>query len=1391
MLVFRSGRYIKENLKLFLILTFINVFIPTINYSQTGQILQKQNNILFENLGLKDGLSSTVIISLLQDHQGFIWIGTPLGINRYDGYTFKEYKHHPQKNPGLGKGSVHTIFEDSRNNLWFGTDKGLSLYNRHNETFTLFQYVAEDSNDLGHNIIFKIAEKDSNSLLLGTKDGLNYFDYRQNKIFPLFKATEHQNPELKYHIITDIKKDSAGKLWLATSSGVYFQDKTAIPDSHFTRLPETGTGSILTIAEDRGKMFWFGSWGKGLFHYNPQTGALVNFIHDPENLGSLCSDKVFTLHEDNNGLIWIGTANGLSIYDPDLKSFNSYYSEKDDSYSLSSHYINKIFQDKTHLIWIGTSNGLNKYSPSKSVFNHFKISKKQTESAVANYITSICESPAGAGLWIGSFAGLNVLNKNTGNIKTYYSEANNPNSLVSQSITSMTFDKDKMLWIGTQNGLCLYDPENERFTQFHKDKTVPGSLSNNFIYKVYTDNSGEIWIGTWGGGLNRFDKASYTFEHYKHDPDDRQSLANNDVRDIFYNPDDPNKLWLATFAGLELFDKNTKKVRLFKPEDDDPKSLIHHNVLDLLVDHAGTLWIGTMGGLNRFNAPDETFEHFDDELLNKEILGITEDQNYNLWLVIPGGLVRFDPKTLSAKLFTTDDGLRSDQLVGKAGYKSESGQLFFGGTDGVNYFHPNDILNDPFSPDVVFTEMAYFHSDSGNKSIKVPGISAQKSIGFSYKHNIFTIEFAALNFNQPLRNKYSYKLDGLNENWINNGTKRDVTFSNLNPGEHTLYMKAANKDDVWNDKPVSLKIYIDPPWWQSAWAYLIYIVFFISGLIALRRYELNRQSYKYNLQLEKVEAAKLKELDTLKSRFFANISHEFRTPLTLILGQIDNLMTSETTEKTFTKLQMASRNGKRLLRLINQLLDLSKIEAAGITLNVTRKDFIPFLKNLVFSFESLTEKNGIELIFSSNKPSIDLYFDPEKLEKVFLNLISNAVKFTEKGGKISIDVKLNKDESSKKTQAVISIEDTGIGIPHDRLNHIFDRFYQVDSSQTRAYEGTGIGLALAKELVELHFGKISVHSDEGKGSTFTVILPTDPALFNVTEKDDQSSYSDVNSELSKLEFELLDNDDSKMISANEAESEKKQTILVVDDNADIRSYISEQLENEYAILEAREGESGLHIARDVLPDLIITDVMMPRMDGYTFSKAIREDTRSSHIPIIMLTARADEADKIEGLQTGVDDYLIKPFSTKELVVRVKNLLEMRARLRKKFKSALVIKPEEVSIIPADQKFMEQVISEIQLNISNVEFSAQQLADNMAMSVRTLTRKLNSLIDQSPAHFIRSVRLNSAAELLKVQAGTISEIAYQVGFSDQAHFTRTFKKEFNQSPSEYIRANKDL
>ena len=956
------------------------------------------------------------------------------------------------------------------------------------------------------------------------------------------------------------------------------------------------------------------------------------------------------------------------------------------------------------------------------------------------------------------------------------------------------------LFVSATNGIYV-------LTGSKAPKSLPFDFTSVTLYHSKIDTTIVYTFYRIGLAILKYDKGSLKLLK-------NISIVKDEIEYLVEDAD--GSLWIKTFYEGIIHLKCSNK-NLFSISGNKEIVMNRYNSRNGLpgdwcdiISVSGKTLFATNAGLFRFDAglksfiPDSTFgESFAGSTYSISLYD--ETKNGDVWILAKGkngNEIGKAVKQADGKyLWNPDPVLRRLDLTNVftiyADYVPGSNKefLWISTDEGLIRYNPDDVsgYQKNFS---TFIRSIYINRDSliyGGSRVKD---SLKEKTIFSFGENDVQFQFSSASFDNSGATRFQYYLEGNDDEWSQWTAEPIKEYTNLSGGDYIFHVRAKNtygaigKEDTFAFTVLS-------PWYFSWWSYVVYAILFLGLLYLVRLMELKRLNKKHSVELELIEYKKLKELDQLKSQFFANISHEFRTPLTLILGQIGSVMSSKIDVKEKGKLQVADRNANRLLTLINQLLDLSKLEAGSMELKAEQHNIVSFLKSLFYSFESLAEQQKITLKFESEYQNIPVEFDPDKMEKVFYNLISNALKFTNTNDEIKVSLNV------VNTFVEIRIKDTGIGIPAERLPHIFDRFYQVDSSTTREHEGTGIGLALTKELIELHKGTISVNSKEGEGTEFIIILPApSPALpqrGRETTLPNNSTVLKVNKELQTSTYKtVLPETD---FSSADAPSlwEGRQTplslsdssrvgdrllVLIVEDNPDVRAYIKEQLETDYKIVEASNGEEGVVKAKIEIPDLIITDVMMPKMDGYEFSKQIRSDEKTSHIPIIMLTAKAGLDDKIEGLETGIDAYLTKPFSSKELKAQVKNLISQREQLRKRFSKSTIIKPTEVSAASIDQTFLKKTFELIEVHFEDEQFGVEKLAEEMNMSVSQLSRKLHALIDQPPGQLIRSLRLQRAADLLLANAGTIAEICYRVGFSDQAYFSRAFKKQFGCSPSEY-------
>ncbi|MBU1370273.1 MAG: response regulator [Bacteroidetes bacterium] len=1378
--------------------------------------------ISMENFNTDQGLALSSILCGFKDHAGKLWFGTfGNGVSKFDGKTFTNFS----SAHGLPHNLINSITEDRQGNIWFSTFGGLSKY----DGVSFKNFTTADG--LPDNDVLQSLEDRQGTLWAATAKGLCRSVSLDKSTSPEKFILIHEEHGFIGNYTRAIIEDQKGSIWVITDRGIMKYDPWAEPAGKITFTDyskQCGLEGLFIncIAEDGDGMIWFGT-DEGVFRFDPEkadteNAATVNFTMTD----GLVSDKITSIVEDSEGTLWFGSKAGVSSLKKDEAFFLNFTSNQ----GLANNSIICITEDASGSIWFGTSGGGLSRLDGLSTLEY-----KQQQGLLRKAVFSIAEDSAG-NMWFGvQDGGITKLERDTLNPNNdSFIQFSTTQGLTSHNVLTMLFDKNGHLWYGSGNGLNHY---NEKSITTYK--TDQGMVNNNVV-SLMEDSRGNVWLGTYEKGLNRFD--GHSFVQYT----TAQGLVHNTVWDM--HEDETGTVWLATRGGLSRYDgKRFINFTKAQGLPDNKLSIVTQDRFgNLLIGSWGggvsIIRKSKLEALKKTNfteADRDLFQNFNttNGLANDVVYGILEDEAGNILIgtskgltVLKGGLAAEGKKIASAGIeyYNQKTGYPIKDISNNYSMHIDShGFVWLGTGDKLVRFDYKEVRksssalfpeiqeirinNEKISwqslkrarsttesslassanvPAYVLDELLVFgrtlsNSERDTMSFKFSAIHFDDVKPFSaipenlvlpFSFNTISFDFVAVETSRPFLVRYQYFLEGYDEQWNVATEKSTVDYRNLPQGNYTFKVKAKSPDGIWSE-PISYRFRVLPPWWLTWWAFLLYVLAFLLIISGIRRYELNRIRLRNQLKLEKVTTDSLRNLDQMKSQFYANISHEFRTPLTLILGQIENVMSSAIDSKEKGKLQVANRNARRLLKLINELLDLSKLEAGGMELYAENNNMVSFLKNLFFSFESMAAQKKIRLSFESEADDITVLFDTDKMEKVFYNLLSNAFKFTPENGAIKIGIGI-----ANAHLIEIKVQDTGCGIPKDKLENIFDRFYQVDDSNTREHEGTGIGLALAKELVLLHKGKIRVNSKLNAGTQFIVTLPYAYTGQNKSPVSETRSQ-EINSEGLDDGLHTKNSLDKPIEPTQQLEGAKK-IVLIVEDNKDVRAYIREQIEGEYHAFEAIEGEQGLSLAQEIVPDLIITDVMMPKMDGYQFCNAIRLNEKTSHIPIIMLTARGGLEDKIEGLDAGVDAYLTKPFSAKELMATVKNLLHQRMQLKKRFSKSLNIKPSEVSVVSADQVFLEKVIQTIASNFGDEQFSVELLAEHVNMSVTQLNRKLNALIDQPPGQMIRSFRLQRAADLLKQKAGSVSEISYQVGFNDNAYFSRAFKKQFGCSPSEF-------
>jgi len=1056
-----------------------------------------------------------------------------------------------------------------------------------------------------------------------------------------------------------------------------------------------------------------------------------------------------------------------------------------DKYSLSSNFLADIFQDKQGNLWLASKQADLNYLKLNNPFHSWYKKPSSVYGLTNNFLTVIIEDSKKR-IWIGyQDGGIDIIDQQNKqpriNIK-----GDNSSGLGPGPVTSILESRDGTIWIGKYlDGLKKYDERSRRFTSYkHVDGDVE-SIAGNDIRHVIEDKNGNLWLAIHGGGVDKFDPKSEKFYHHRQNT---SSPSTSIISDWTYTAvcDKNNNIWVGTIAGVSMLSEKNAVVRHYLVNTPEGQNLSNNLARVIFIDSNDYVWIGTIDGLNRLDTKNNTVKKYftSDGLPNTVIQSILEDNNNDLWISTAKGLSRFSKQREKFKNFSVLDGLVTDEFNTFSSFKSPSGGLYFGGREGLNYFHPDSIKINNYKPPVYITDFKLFNQSAPVKRENVQQdfylpeeISFCNEVTLEYHQNVITIEFIALNYLNLEKNQYRYKLEGFDKNWTLPGYKREVTYTNLPPGEYTFKVIASNNDGIWNTEGASLSIIVKPPLWRTKWAYAFYIILLVVMLYYFRKIVLHEAKIKRTIELEELEIHKLQEMDNLKMQFFSNVSHEFRTPLTLIVGPIEKLIRTTKDELQQVQLKLVYRNANRLLRMINQLMDFRKIEEAKLELNATLGDIVFFIKDIVSSFEQEAKHRNIDFTFIPSHSSFQLYFDTDKLEKIIFNLLSNSFKYTPDNGNISISVTIDNEKGSTNN-FIIKVKDTGIGIAKDLLPKIFDRFYQVKN--TRTNQGTGIGLSFTYELVKLHQGKISAESEPEHGSEFIVSLPI------WLSEEELPNHISVNKNIEPLQ-------DFKISQINQNESEPDKTfekdnpprILIIEDNADMRLYIKNEFSDSYIISEAHNGTVGLEKAFEDMPDAIICDVMMPGIDGYQVCKTLKQDERTSHIPLVMLTAKSSEQHTIEGFESGADDYVAKPFNSALLRTRIKNLIESRITLRKKFIKDPFATIKDISPSKTDEKLLNKAYEIVEKNIENSDFEVTDFANEMCMSRTQLYRKIQAVSGQSVKEFIRIIRLKKAAELLLTTDQNVSEISVAVGFNSLSYFTSSFSEYFGVSPTKYV------
>lgn len=1328
---------------------------------------QQSKPIGFVHIGLEEGLSQSTVFDITQDKKGTMWFATNNGLNKFDGYNFTVYQNDEQNPHSIGCDVTRTCITDKLGKIWVGTDEGLALYDAAKENFHNFAFQKN-----GKNLPIKdIVEISDTKLLLLSDKKLLQFD-TDARLF----SENSLSPALMHVVPTAIYR-AGDYIYIGSKEGLYAYSISQ--NTLRSLLPEQlQEKEILSILQQSSTRLWIGTEGDGLFLMNPQTETMVNYMHTPGKINSISSNYVRSLALDSQNRLWIGTIHSLNIYNENSDAFDVYASDSQESGSLSQPSVRTIFADAQGGMWLGTYlGGLNYYHPLKNRFQHMQ-SITSRNSLNSNIVGCIREDSKGD-LWIGTNGGGVNYYHTDAQAFTHYTQAE---GLGANDVKAIYVDDaHNLVYIGTHKGGLNILQRNSGRIETLKQKNITN------IYAIEPTLNGELWLsGT--REILRFNPLNKTFTPITTQTNGqpiRQNWITNLMRDS------KHRLWAGGEKGLVVYTE--KENQLSESQLIPAQSPLFHKFINCVHEaRNGVFWIGTRSGIYSFDEKKQVVKQYTTAhgLPNNVVHGILEDSYGKLWISTEKGLSYFQPATEKFRNYTSNDGLPSNQFTLNSYCRTTDEQMYFGSIKGITTFHPEQLADNPYTPLVDITELRLFNQivrPDDETGILQSAINETKRITLSASQSMFSLQFVVSNYISGNHNTFAYKLDGYDKAWYYTSNVRTASYSNLPGGTYRFLVKAANSDGKWNDTPTTLEIVILPVWYRTWWAYLLFIVALIGIAYFVFRHLWIRKSMQAQIELERIDKERQREVNEMKLRFFINISHELRTPLTLILAPAQEMLDKVSDRWMRKQLETIQRSTNRLLHLVNQLMDYRRAELGVFGLQVKRNDIHRVIEKNFLFYERLAQRKEIKYNLYSELESKETLCDPNYLELIVNNLLSNAFKYTGDGQSIIVTLK---EESNR---LLLQVKDTGNGIPIDKQSRIFERFYQVESEHI----GSGIGLSLVQRLVELHHGHIELDSAEGKGSTFSIYLPTNEDAYQPDEKASGTSTECVEAAHStnSREMYILDTEQPEE-RANEEETtedvasktsiQPQETILVVEDNADIRQYLSEELRKNYRILEAENGEKALELVKEQEVSLILTDVMMPVMDGLQLCKQIKQNLNTCHIPVIILSAKAELNEQLEGLQVGADDYIPKPFSMTLVTTKIKNLFRTRHRVIQYYSNSLEIEPEKIALNPMDEVLLKKAVDIVEKHIDHVEFSTDEFAREMLMSRSNLHLKLKALTGEATNEFIRKIRFSKACKLLKEERYTVSEISSMVGFNTPSYFATSFKKYFGCLPSEYVR-----
>ncbi len=1397
----------------------------------------QSHNLKFEQIGINDGLSQSTVRCIFQDKKGFMWFGTKDGLNRYDGYKFVIYRKNPLNENSLASNDIKSIVNDKEGNLWIATwDGGLNCYDPKADRFTRY-LKKNNANSIASNFLESLCRDDDDNLWIGTADnGLDYFNTK-TKQFTNYNFGKSDFGTISSNSVSAIFEDSRKNIWVGTTNGLNMYDKKTNTFKRFVNNPKDprsiSDNHIKFIYEDKKHNLWVGTYGGGLNELDVNTGDFRNY---KKANSKLSSDALIGIAADYRGNLWIGTENGgLNIFDPVKQSFTVFNNIYNDATSISSNTINAIVKDTKGNMWVGTLNGgINLLKRDNDNFVHYKH-EQGTNSLVNNIVNCIYEDSK-LNLWIGTDGGgLDLFDRKTKHFQNFRRDKGNPNSLSGDYILSVCEDKNGNIWIGSWGqGISVYNPTSHAFRFFKNDPNDPGSLNSNYAFYIFKDSQDKIWIGTYGGGVDLYDGANNKFIHHVHNDKIAESISSNNILTI--NEDDKHHILIGTDgAGLSVLNPNTGKCTFYK-DLESKNGLSNNSISSIYQDKQRNIWLSTNDGLDEIDEKigKVTSYFMENGLPSNLIASVLGDNRNNLWIATDNGLSKFNLNNKSVKNYNRSDGLQANEFK-YSRCLSKTGQMYFGGINGFNEFNPDSIADLSFDPPIIFTDFQIFnkHVDISQDTKKGYPLNVSlpynPKVELSYKQSVITFEFASLNYVNKEKKQYAYILQGFDNQWHYLGTKNNVTYTNLDPGTYTLKVKGLSNTGIFSAKVTEIQIIVNPPFWKTWWfeglmivlaAGIVVGIFYIrvrsikiqnkilEAKVTRRTQELKEANLiltennnQIRIQNEKLEAynkeivdksdkildqqehiiiqnaklentvSELEKSNQTKNRFLSILAHDLRNPISAIAGIAKNLkmqMPQVTKQEIGKYISIISDSSKSVLDLLLNLLEWAKTQNETLNSNPESVNLYELVISNQVLMEQLLRNKNLYLTINVAQHHT-LFADKKMIDTVFRNLLSNSIKFTPPFGQIGIESKEIDNEIA------ITFYDTGLGMTAEQVSNLFNIETAASSPGSNGEIGSGLGMVIIKEFVEANHGKVTVSSKVNEGSIFTIRLPKGDDLCSLEESGNPSvsntiAYEDVN---------------GKLINDQKGLKLQGKRLLFIDDNADIRAYLKLILASTFEIMEAENGQEGIKAAIDFQPDIIITDMLMPVMNGLEFCKKIRSNPLTSHIPVILLTSQTDADSQLSGYEAGVDTYLIKPLNQQILHQVIYNLVISTTNRRSKFVNSEEIYPDNSTYNARDKDFLDKIIAYIEQNIAQPNLDHKRICEVAAMSRTILYAKIKSLTGQGVHEFIQAIRVKKGLQLLMEGRLNINQVSYEIGFNTPSYFSKCFLKQFGASPKDYL------